>query len=197
MAATPDLLDRLTNRPPRSASLTFAFDPNTGARLTEARDQLRLAKQVAQQFTGADASPATIVTAQAAVEEAQAAYDEIVADAVTFTIELRALKPSRVQEIILEHPPTQKQIKTARALAKGNPKGDPHVNETTYLPALLAEAIALVTISDDPKAKLTDLTPEEVAGLIEPCSQGDLIVLGTTAESLAQASSQVEALGKS
>jgi len=197
MAATPDLFDRLAARPSRTASLTFAFDPNDGARLSEARDQLRIARQVASQFAGSDAAPATVVASQAAVEEAQAAYDAIVADAVTFTIELRALKPSRVQELILEHPPTQKQIKTARALAKGDPKGDPHVNETTYLPALLAEAIALVTISDDPKAKLADLTPEQVAALIEPCSQGDLIVLGTTAEKLAQASSQVDALGKS
>lgn len=195
-----DLLDRLTNRPARSAALTFAFDPNLGARLSEARDQVDLAKRVARQFTSdPNAGPATVVAAQAAVEEAVATYDALVGDAdtVTFTIHLRTLKPSRVQELILEHPPTQKQIKTARALAKGNPKGDPHVNETTYLPALLAEAISLVTISDDPKAQITDLTVEQVTALLEPCSQGDRTLLAVTAENLAQASSQVEALGKS
>lgn len=190
------LLDRLTNRPTRTESLTFAFDPNDGARLTEARTQLRLARQVAKQF-GPDAAPTTVVAAQTAVEDAQAAYDQIIADAVTFTVELRALKPSRVQELVLEHPPTAKQIKTARALTKGDPKGDPHVNEATYLPALLAEAIAKVTISDDPDQVLTGLDADDVARLIEPCSQGDLVILGTTAESLAQASSKVEELGKS
>lgn len=190
------LLDRLTNRPTRTESLTFAFDPNDGARLTEARSQLRLARQVAKQF-GPDAAATTVVAAQTAVEDAQAVYDEIIAGAVTFTVELRALKPSRVQELVLEHPPTAKQIKTARALAKGDPKGDPHVNEATYLPALLAEAIAKVTISDDADSVLTGLDSDDVARLIEPCSQGDLVILGTTAESLAQASSKVEELGKS
>ena len=191
------LFDRLTSRPSRSAALTFALDPNDGARLTEARAQLTLARRVAKGFEGPDAAPATIVAAQAAVEEAQAAYDAAVADAVTFTVHLRALKPSRVQELILAHPPTPKQVKNARALSKGDPKGDPNVNEDTYLPALLSEAITLVTISDDPKAKLADLTPEQVAALLEPCSQGDRAVLGTTTENLATASTQVEALGKS
>lgn len=191
------LLDRLKARPGRSAALTFAFDPNDGARLTEARTKLQLATRVAKSFEGPDAAPATVVAAQAAVEEAQAAYDAIVADAVTFTVHLRALKPSRVQELVLAHPPTPKQIKNARALSKGDPKGDPNVNEDTYLPELLAEAITLVTISDDSKAKLTDLTPEQVAALLEPCSQGDWAVLGTTTENLATASTQVEALGKS
>ena len=191
------LFDRLKARPSRSAALTFAFDPNDGARLTAARTQLDLARRVAKSFEGPDAAPATIGAAQSAVEEAQAAYDAAVGDAVTFTVHLRALKPSRVQELILAHPPTQKQIKNARALAKGDPKGDPNVNEDTYLPALLSEAITRVTISDDPKAKLTDLTPEQVADLLEPCSQGDKAVLGTTTENLASASTQVEALGKS
>ena len=191
------LFDRLTSRPSRSAALTFALDPNDGARLSEARAQLTLARRVAKGFEGPDTAPATIVAAQAAVEEAQAAYDTVVGEAVTFTVHLRALKPSRVQELILAHPPTPKQVKNARALSNGDPKGDPNVNEDTYLPALLSEAIALVTISDDPKAKLTDLTPEQVAALLEPCSQGDLAVLGTTTENLATASTQVEALGKS
>ena len=38
---------------------------------------------------------------------------------------------------------------------------------------------------------------DQVAQLLKPCSQGDKIVLGTTAESLSQASSKVEDLGKS
>lgn len=193
-----DLLDRLTHRPVRTASLTFAFDPNDAARLTEARSALQLAKQVASQFeTGSDAAPATVALATARLEEAQASFDAIVESAVTFTVEMRAIAPSRVEELILEHPPTPKQIKKARALNGGDPKSDPHVNEDTYLPALLAEVIERVTISDDPDSVLTDLTPEKVAQLLEPCSQGDKIVLGTTAESLAQAASKVEDLGKS
>lgn len=191
-----DLLDRLSHRPARTAALTFAFDPNDAARLTEARSALQLAKQVATQF-GDDAAPATVALASGRLDEAQKAFDTIVAAAVTFTVEMRALAPSRVQELILEHQPTQKQIKNARAFNGGDPKKDPHVNETTYLPALLAEAIERVTISDDPDSVLTDLTPDQVAQLLVPCSQGDLIILGTTAESLAQAASKVEDLGKS
>lgn len=193
-----DLLDRLTHRPVRTESLTFAFDPNDAARLTEARTALQLAKQVASQFAeGSDAAPATVTLAASRLAEAQGAFDAIIESAVTFTVEMRAIAPSLVEELILDHQPTPKQIKKARALNGGDPKADPHVNEDTYLPALLAEVIDRVTISDDPDSVLTDLTPEQVGQLLDRCSQGDKIVLGTTAESLSQASSKVEDLGKS
>lgn len=192
-----DLLDRLTHRPERTASLTFALDPNEGVRHSEARNTLVTAKRIVDQLADdPETTPATTALAAARLDEAQAAFDAI-GDMVTFTVEMVGLSPSRVQELILEHPPTPQQIKKARALNGGNPKGDPHVNEDTYPAALLAETISRVTISDDHDSVLTDLTPSQVAQVLARCSQDDIVVLATTAESLAQAASKVEDLGKS
>ena len=192
-----DLLDRLTKRPVRNASLTFAFDPNEGVRYSEARNALQLAKRIVTQLgEDPETTAATTALAAARLTEAQADFDAI-GDIVTFTVDMAGLTPSRVQELILEHPPTQQQIKKARALNGGDPKKDPHVNEDAYLPALLAETIERITFSDDPDSVLTDLTPGQVSSILASCSQDDKIILGTTAESLAQAASKVEDLGKS
>lgn len=194
-----DLLDRLTNRPARTASLTFAFDPNDGVRYSEARNALLLAKRIATQLADdPETTPATTALAAARLAEAQAAFDAVgdISDIVTFTVELTGLTPSRVQELILEHPPTPKQIKNARALNGGDPKKDPHVNEATYPAALLAETIERITFSDDADSVLTDLSHEQVASVLARCSQDDIVALATTAESLAQAASKVDVLGK-
>jgi hypothetical protein len=192
-----DLLDRLTQRPVRTESLTFALDPNDGVRHSEARNALVTAKRIVTQLgDDPETTPATTSLAAARLAEAQAAFDAL-GEMVTFTVEMVGLTPSRVQELILEHPPTQQQIKKARALNGGNPKGDPHVNEETYPAALLAETISRITISDDPDSVLTGLTPDQVALFLARCSQDDIVELATTAESLAQAASKVEDLGKS
>lgn len=192
-----DLLDRLAHRKARSAQLTYPLDPNDADRLAEARTSVRVARR-AKERASDNAEPGAVADAQLDVDlaEAEAELARLMDEMVTFTVHLRALDPSQIEALRLDHQPTAQQVKTAVRIAGGDPKARPHVNEDTYPAALLADAIERVTISDDPDAVLVDLEAEQVAKMLKPCSQGDRIELVNTAELLAQAPSRVDDLGK-
>ena len=167
----PTSLGRLAQRGRRTLSMTFAFDPNEGARHAGDREAVNLAEVVHSDRAGrASAAPFTIQTASDALDQARARLAVIEAPMVTITVDLRALSRERLDELAAEYPPTRDQIDRARAAGADLPM----VDEDEHLPALLAEAITRMTMSDDPAHEIRGRLPiDAVKALLAACSDVD------------------------
>lgn len=191
---TPSGFDRLLHRAARTASVTLALDPNDAERHAEARAaKRRAAAEVDRATASKDAD--RIEAAQAALDEATEALATLEAEIVTFTIYLSAVGAKRVEELMLEHRPTDKQKRAARSLNNGDPKAEPQFNEDTFPPALLAEEITTIEFSDGDSTG--PLSVQQLAELwADRWPQGDKVQIIQTAMLVNQAPSSVGDLGK-
>ncbi len=186
--------ERLRQRPERTTSVTLAFDPNDAERLNAARLAKRRA-DAALDRAGAVADPDTLAALTDAADAATDALDALEAEMVTFTVHLRAVGAARAEELMLEHRPTDRQRKNAKALNNGDPKAQPQFNEDTFPPALLAESISRIEFSDG--ETIDHISVEQVAELwADRWPQGDKVQLLHAAIAINQASSAVGDLGK-
>jgi len=186
-----DGFDRLTQRPTRTGSVTLTLAPDDAAKVIEAKSTLEAARK---RLSGAPESP----TLLAAVDQAQADYDKVRAEVVTFTVHLRGVGPRRAEELMQEHPPTDRQKARFRQL---NPdvKGVLQWNDDTFPPALLAETIERITFSDDPDGTqtVTDLSASRMGELwAGRWSVLDRQAIFLSALALDQQGANVEALGE-
>ena len=184
-------LDRFTHRPERTESVTFALDPNDSERLREARSAAAKAR------AASDGKPDDEELCLAAIE-AEDALSTIEASIVTIRFDLRAVGPTRVEELMLAHPASKEAKAKARAANNGNPAAEPACDDEAMAPALLAEAITAITTSDQPDDVQTVVTVEQMRAMwaSKSLSVPDRSTLYNTAVLLNQASSSVGDLGK-
>ncbi len=198
-APKPSPHDRLLKRPQRTASVTLALDPNDAERLAAARLAKRRADAALDRAEAAAAKDPTkahaVDQANEAAETATATLTNLEAEIVTFTIHLHPVGVRRVEELMLEHKPTDQQRRKAKQLANGDPKAQPTWNEDTFPPAFLAESIDRIEFSDG--EVIEDLSIDYLAQLWNRgwTSQDRELVLGHALH-VNQASSAVGDLGK-
>lgn len=183
--------DRLLSRSTRTAKLTFPARPEDGARLAKTAEDLDQAKQLHTLYPDDESY-------RLRQEDAQEAYDKVRADAVTFTVEMAGIGPSKVREIIGEHPPTKAQKAEGRAKTNGSPAGEPEFNIDTFAPVLLSAVVQRIVFSDDPQGALEGLTEGQARQLWDESkwSDGDRLTVFNTAIGLDAETSLVEDLGK-
>lgn len=197
------VVERLTNRPRRTESLTLAVDPNEATKLARLRGERDSTRGAADRATTRSAAAeddeklaAKADELEQAAIEAELEYDDFVAAIVTFTVDIQAVPMPEVRAVEAENPPTDKQRKAARAAANGDPKAEPINNPDTFPAAFMAKAITCITISDDPENPEVSLTAEQVADMWAAWSEADQNSLYQMAEMLAVAPTQVGDLGK-
>ncbi len=187
-----DNFERLRTRPTRTITITMALDPDDTDEFVAARRKVDAARNRLD-----DASTDqydSLATELAAAEDAMVVVE---AEHPTFTVHLRGVGPARVEELMYEHRPTDAQRKRARALNGGDPKAEPQWNEDTFPPAMLAEAVAKITFSDDPDNPIEGLSLTQATDLwAARWSIGDRSMIFNSAMILDQSVSQVGDLGK-
>jgi hypothetical protein len=183
-------LDRFTNRPARTESVTFPLDPTDADRVREAREAVRRAERDATAKPDDEAAVTALV-------EAEEAVAELLDSMITIRFDLVAIGPVRVEELMVAYPITKAQKAKALAEANGNPNQVQQFNVDTFPPALLAEAVTAVTASDDPDNPQTEVTEAQMIAMWRSgLSVADRTILFQTAMLINQAPSAVDDLGK-
>lgn len=197
------IVDRLANRPTRTATFVRPVDPNDAERYAELRSaaaKARTAATVALERSNAKPDDTRLADRAAAAttdaDDADRALADFEAGIVSFTIHLAAVPPARANELIEAHPATKEQRTKARKAAGGDPKAEPIVDADAYGLAFLAEAITRIEISDASEAPLTEITVDAVKAIVDGMSEMDQSSLAQTAELISRAPTTVESLGK-
>lgn len=187
-----DNFERLRTRPTRTVTVTMALDPDDTDEFVAARRKVEAARNRL-----AGVAPDQYDDAATELALAEEAMEAVEAEHPTFTVHLRGVGPARVEELMYGHRPTDAQRKRARALNGGDPKSEPQWNDDTFPPAMLAEAVAKITFSDDPEHPLDGLSLTQATDLWSArWSIGDRSMIFNAAMMLDQSLSQVGDLGK-
>lgn len=131
------ILTWLEGKQPNRVPVELIQDHELAKRLHDARNTRAFAALAAQ------ASPDDKAKVEA-MEAAQALVEEIEGDASSSSLKLVfvGLPADELDALEREHPPTREQVRAARAFAQniGMPPQTPHLNQETYVPALMAKA---------------------------------------------------------
>lgn len=125
----------LARKKPNTRTLPFALDPEPGERLARARNELEEAKQRVRLDEGDRSAKATLRSLEERVAEL-----ETEAEAASYPVKLVAMDRATYDALLNQHPPTEKQIRTAEKKKEARPLW----NEDSFPPALLAACM------DDP-----------------------------------------------
>jgi hypothetical protein len=176
----------------RTETLTFPINPDDASKIVPAQYAHKSALDALELASAPEGNPDDVTAAQAALDQARAKLDEVLADCPTITFHLRALSAVTLQAIQTDNPPTPDQIKSVQVTDPDVPT--PDFNPETYPPALLAAACTGVEWSDGTKqAKLTEA---EATEFYASSSFGDQQTIFQVLTLLNQLPSRVEALGK-
>lgn len=189
-----DILDRFTNRKPRTATLTFTVDPD------DADEHARLKKAVTSAEAHLGMATGSAVTAAVDRHEAAvAALEAFEAESETITFHLAAIGPAKAEQLRLAHPPTKEQRTRARAEANGNPNADPGWNDDTFPAALVAASLTKITSSSGETVDGDDITEARIQAMWDSDTAlllADRFQLFQTAYLMNEAPSSIEDLGK-
>lgn len=186
----PATRDRLAKKKPLEQQIPIVVDPDVVDVYEEAQQEYERASLLARTLLaadGADESSSVALAAKeaserlVAAESALNAAGEALEDAVVI-MTFRSIGARRFDEMIVEHPPTDKQVEEAKEKGEDPPAYD--VN--TFGPALVH---ASCIVPDD-------LTLEDVEGYYAEWNQGDIMLLWMGALSVNQMSRSVPDLPK-
>ena len=194
---TESLLDRLLNRPPATAFVSFALDPTAGAAAAEAEAEAERAEDHAAQHPQSATAKKAAATAR---RKAIAARNAL----VTITVTVSAIGMAAMEQLEGEHPPTDEQIAKATKAAEQAAAAEGHDptpvslgwNPDTFPPALLAASLVSIEFSDRPGEKITELTVEQAAALYGLLARLDQLELVGMCQGINLRSTRVESLGK-